>query len=57
MDKVENQVIAPTIKGLINENIDYSGFIFFGLISVKGDPYVIEYNCRPETQTEVVLQG
>ncbi|BDD03201.1 phosphoribosylamine--glycine ligase [Aureibacter tunicatorum] len=56
IDKVENKVVKPTIKGLQARNIDYVGFIFIGLMNVDGEPFVIEYNVRMgDPETQVVL--
>ncbi len=56
LNKVEERIIKPTIKGLIKEDIVYKGFLYFGLINCDGDPYVIEYNVRMgDPEAEVII--
>lgn len=56
MQQVEARIVRPTIAGMVSDGLDYRGFVFFGLIKVAGNPYVIEYNCRlGDPETEAIL--
>lgn len=56
MERIEKEVVMPTVQGIRSEGMDYVGFIFFGLMISDGHPFVIEYNCRMgDPETEVVI--